>query len=177
MLLNIPQCTGHPTARHHTASDANNAKAETLLQMSFFLGYVVFPGSGGPILFFSNYILCVYWLLRQHISAQWKPSYKLFTKNSSLKAVPIVKCKHQKNAYKCIAGKCKQKQKYVVYVLTQLCPTVCDPVNYSPPGFSVHGILQARILDWVAISSSSRGSSQPRDWTCISCIGKWILYH
>ena len=33
----------------------------------------------------------------------------------------------------------------------QLCPTLCDPVDYSPPGFSVHGILQARILDWVAI--------------------------
>ena len=61
-------------ARHHTASDANNAKAETLLQMqrllSFFLGYSEFPGSGGPILFFFNYILCVYWLLGQHISAQ-----------------------------------------------------------------------------------------------------------
>ena len=45
--------------------------------------------------------------------------------------------------------------------VAQLCPTVCDPVDYSPPGFSVHGILQARILEWVAISFS-RGSSQPR---------------
>ena len=46
-------------------------------------------------------------------------------------------------------------------------------------GFSLHGIFQARILEWVAISSSA-GSSQPRDWThisCISCIGRWILYH
>ena len=34
----------------------------------------------------------------------------------------------------------------------QSCPTLCDPMNYSPPGFSVHGILQARILEWVAIS-------------------------
>ena len=42
-------------------------------------------------------------------------------------------------------------------------------MNCSPPGFSVHGILQARILEWVAISSF-RGSSRPRDWTCISCI-------
>ena len=40
----------------------------------------------------------------------------------------------------------------------QSCPTLCDPVDYSPPDFSVHGILQARILDWVAISFS-RGSS------------------
>ena len=45
-----------------------------------------------------------------------------------------------------------------------------------PPGSSVHGIFQARILEWVAISSS-RGSSQPRDWACISCVGRWILYH
>ena len=44
----------------------------------------------------------------------------------------------------------------------QLCPTLCDPMGGSPPGSSVHGILQARILEWVAISFS-RGSSQPRD--------------
>ena len=54
----------------------------------------------------------------------------------------------------------------------------CDPMNYSPPGSSVHGIFQARVLEWVAISCS-RGSSGPRDWTCISwvsCIGRQILY-
>ena len=53
------------------------------------------------------------------------------------------------------------------------------PMDYSPPGSSVHGILQARILKWVVISSS-RGSSRPRDRThvsCVSCIGRWILYH
>ena len=43
------------------------------------------------------------------------------------------------------------------------------PMDCSPPGSSVHGIFQVRILEWVAISSA-RGSSQPRDWTCISCI-------
>ena len=52
---------------------------------------------------------------------------------------------------------------------------LCDPVNYSPPGLSVHGIFQARILEWVAMPSS-RGSSWPRDWTCVSCIGRRILY-
>ena len=46
--------------------------------------------------------------------------------------------------------------------------TLCDPVDCSPPGSSVHGILQSRILDWVAMPSS-KGSSQPRDWTCVSC--------
>ena len=56
------------------------------------------------------------------------------------------------------------------YVLvTQSCPTLSDPMNCSPPGSSVSGILQARILEWVAIPFS-RGSSQPRDWTWVSCI-------
>ena len=58
----------------------------------------------------------------------------------------------------------------------QSCPTLCDPMNCSPPGSSVHGIFLARILEWVAISSS-RGSSQPRDWTCISYVScRGILY-
>ena len=45
----------------------------------------------------------------------------------------------------------------------------CDSMDYSPPGSSVHGILQARILEWTAISSS-RGSTQPKDATWVSCI-------
>ena len=53
--------------------------------------------------------------------------------------------------------------------VAQSCPTLCDPVDCSPPGSSVHGILQARILEWVAISFS-RGSSQPRDRTWASHI-------
>ena len=51
----------------------------------------------------------------------------------------------------------------------QLCLTLCDPMDCSPPGSSFHDILQARILEWVAIPFS-RGSSQPRDWTQISYI-------
>ena len=54
----------------------------------------------------------------------------------------------------------------------QLHPTLCDPMDCCPPGSSVHGILQARILEWVAIPFS-RGSSQPREQNCISCIGRW----
>ena len=46
--------------------------------------------------------------------------------------------------------------------VAQSCPTLCDPMDCSPPGFSVHGIFQAWILEWVAISFS-RGSSQPRE--------------
>ena len=62
--------------------------------------------------------------------------------------------------------------------VTQSCPTLCDPMDCSPPGSSVHGIFQARILECVAISSS-RGSSRPKDQICIfsvSCIGRHILY-
>ena len=54
-------------------------------------------------------------------------------------------------------------------VCAQSCLTLCNPMDCSPPGSSVHGILQARILERVAISSS-RGSSQPRNWTRVSCI-------
>ena len=53
--------------------------------------------------------------------------------------------------------------------VSQSCPTPCDPMNCSPPGSSVHQILQARILKWVAIPFS-RESSWPRDWTWVSCI-------
>ena len=59
-------------------------------------------------------------------------------------------------------------------VLRQSCPTLCDPVDCSPPGSSVRGILQARILQWVAMSSS-RESSQPRDGTWISCLWYWQI--
>ena len=51
---------------------------------------------------------------------------------------------------------------------TQSCLTICDPMDCSPPGSSVHGIPQARILEWVAMPFS-RGSSQPRDRTRVSC--------
>ena len=54
-------------------------------------------------------------------------------------------------------------------LFTQSCLTLCNPVDCSPPGSSVHGILQERILEWVAMPSS-RGSSQPRDQTLVSCI-------
>ena len=53
--------------------------------------------------------------------------------------------------------------------VAQSCPTLCDPMDCSLPGFSVHGIFQARVLEWVAISFS-RESSWLRDWTHVSCI-------
>ena len=57
-------------------------------------------------------------------------------------------------------------------MLAQSCPlclTLCDPIDCSPPSSSVHGISQARVLEWV-IMPSSRRPSRPRDQTCISCI-------
>ena len=66
-----------------------------------------------------------------------------------------------------------------VYSVTQLGPTLCNPMDCSLPGSSVLGIFQARILELVAFSYS-RKSSQPRDQACVSCIfctGWQILYH
>ena len=53
--------------------------------------------------------------------------------------------------------------------VAQSCPSLCDPMDCSPPGSSTHGILQARVLEWVAVSFS-RGSAQPRDRTRVSHI-------
>ena len=58
----------------------------------------------------------------------------------------------------------------------QLCPTLYDPMDCSPSGSSVHGIFHERRVEKVAISDS-KGSSWPKDWTSVSCIGRRILYH
>ena len=60
---------------------------------------------------------------------------------------------------------------------SQLCLILCNPLNCSPPGYSVRGIFQVRILDWVVISSS-RGSFRPKDQTPVSrvfCIAGWVF--
>ena len=66
----------------------------------------------------------------------------------------------------------------LVLVHTQLCPTLCNPLDSSPSHSSVHWITSARILEWVA-TSSCRGSFGPRDQahvSCVSCFGRHILY-
>ena len=77
----------------------------------------------------------------------------------------LITVSDQKDAYFCFI--------YSWYVfmclVAQWCPTLCDPMDCSLPGCSVHGISQARILEWVAIPFS-RGSSWPRDQTQVSCI-------
>ena len=67
-------------------------------------------------------------------------------------------CQHAVMVYMCMCTKSLQS-----------CLTLYDSIDCSPPGSSVHGILQARTLEWVAMSSS-RASFQPRDWTCISSV-------
>ena len=68
-----------------------------------------------------------------------------------------------------IEGLLRVLSRGVCVLVTQSCPTLCNPKNCSPPGSSVHGILQARMLEWVAIPFS-RGSSRPMDQTQVSCI-------
>ena len=90
-----------------------------------------------------------------------------FPSGSAVKNLPAV----QETA--CSAGACMRAKSL------QLCSTLRDPMDHRLPGSSVHGILQAWILEWV-VMSSSRGSSHPRDRTgisYISCIGRWVLYH
>ena len=63
--------------------------------------------------------------------------------------------------------------------VAQSCPTLCDPMDCSPLGSSALGILQTRILEWVAISSF-RGYAWPGNRihsSCVSCIARWVLYH
>ena len=60
-------------------------------------------------------------------------------------------------------------------MFTQSHLTLFDPMNCSPLGSSVHGIFPARILEWVAVSST-RGSSRPRGQTHVTCVSRWILY-
>ena len=73
-----------------------------------------------------------------------------------------------------VTGKCRKIRRKSSWMkakvlVSQSCLTVCDLMDCSPPGSSVHGILQAKILEWGAIPFS-RGSSWPRDRTCVSCI-------
>ena len=80
----------------------------------------------------------------------------------------------------CVQQKLTQHHKATIYPLvTQSCLTLCNSMDCSLPVPSAHGILQARILERVAIPFS-RGSSQPRDRSrvsCVSCTGGQVLYH
>ena len=86
----------------------------------------------------------------------------------------IRRCKHY-NTWN--PHRCRQGMILVCQAYSRL--TLCNPIDCSPPGSSVHGVLQARTLEWVAMTSS-RGSSLHRDQThisYISCLGRWVLHH
>ena len=81
------------------------------------------------------------------------------------------KCKLVQPLWKTVWSFLKKLKIEILYVhllVAQSCPTPCDPIDYSPLGSSVCGILQARILEWVAIPFS-KGSFWSRDWTRVSC--------
>ena len=100
-----------------------------------------------------------YKLLAFHLEmSAWKAFSKLDTLKSTPRALLILLRVHAKSF--------------------QLCPTLWDPMDHSLPGFSVHGILQVRILEWASMPSS-RGSSWPRDQTHISyvsCTSRKVLF-
>ena len=103
---------------------------------------------------------------------------KIPTQNSSL--LKLCLCSF-KCGFKIISG--KMSFQYVLQdlhaKLLQSCPILCNPMDYSPPSSSVHGILQARRLEWAAMPCS-RGSSRPKYQTrvsYVSCIGRRVLYH
>ena len=74
------------------------------------------------------------------------------------------------------ANRYKDQMALLILCILMSCSTLYESMDHSPSGSSVHGIIQARILEWVAISFS-RGYSQPMDQTCVSCIGRQILYY
>jgi len=77
----------------------------------------------------------------------------------------------------CVCTQARVRMCACTWVVTPSCLTSCDPLDWNPPGSSVHVILQASILEWVAMTTS-KGSCQPRYLTYISCvsfIGRWIL--
>ena len=91
------------------------------------------------------------------IDWHWWPFYQLVPERFKVAAEGVTPCR-------------------VYCLVTKSCLTLLKAMDCSPPGSSVHGISQARILEWFAISFS-RGSSWPRDWTHVSCISRRILYH
>ena len=120
-------------------------------------------------------IFCIYFVNGQHIHLA-KRTYKMVYSEMSPTPVLHAPCT-------CPVPLSRGNQYYWflvnVCVWAQSCLTLCNPMDCSPPGSSVHWIFQARILEWFAISYS-RGYSQSRDWTwvsCISCIGRQILYN
>ena len=132
-------------------------------------------GVSKPVIFFSIIIKSMDYVQRTHDSplllATWHPhrflgslhlkgSISSLASPSGITPVP---------APKQVGRKLHSEFLCEVSEVAQSCPTLCHPMDCSLPGYSVHGIFQARILEWVAISFSE-GSSRPRDRTRVYCI-------
>ena len=107
------------------------------------------------------------------LNVMWKPGWE---ENSGENGYMYVALLFTWNYHNIVNRLWNEKPKVLV---AQSCLTLCNPMDCSPPGSSVHGISQARILEWVAMPFS-RGSSWPRDRTHVSCIagtGRQIPYH
>ena len=75
-----------------------------------------------------------------------------------------------------LEGSCHWQLHMPLCSVAQLCLTLCNPINCSPPGSTAHEVFQARILEWVAISYSRR-APWPRDATLVSWIARQVFYH
>ena len=123
------------------------------------IGTMIFTHVTGNETLSKNGKLCLFDIRRFTVSLFFILLSLLYVKITLVQADP------KKKLTRSLVSKALESESEV----TRSCPTLCDPVDCSLPGSSVHGILQARILEWVAISFS-RGSSQPRDRTRVSCI-------
>ena len=111
--------------------------------------------------------------------------FKIYTKVHPLIAVSWTSCLNSLSfslfTYAIAISRITNASRHKVIVseevlVAQSCPTLCDPMDCSPPGSSVHEIFQARILEWVAISFC-RGFSQLRDRTQVSCTAGRFFTH
>ena len=107
-----------------------------------------------------------------NLRSAWIPAYVRFLPKIRVYISGLLQLLHNGLDFmKILTNDWEQSMKVLV---AQLCLILWDPMDCSPPGSSVHGILQARILEWIAILFS-RGSFQPRDWTQVSCIAGRFL--
>ena len=109
----------------------------------------------GPLVFHSeivNSLPTLFHECKTFVAGRWFPPSHMLCKPRMLISLPDIKI----------------HMLFFLCLVAQSCPTLWNPMDCSLLGSSVCGILQARVLEWVAISSS-RGSSQPRDWTQVSC--------
>ena len=129
----------------------------------------------GTVIF--KLIFFIYWMLPWSGLPVWVkkgklvPSLSIYIRGSfwfrNWTKVSLISCIGRQVLYhqRCLGSPI---HKYIAQLL-QLCLTLCNPMECNLPGSSVHGILHARILEWVSMSSS-RGSSPPRVWIHVSCI-------